>query len=184
VGFRAAAIPVAVLLLAWSLQTACDELHTGRFLADLLAERLSPQTFPAIVFVVASLAAFATGTSWGTMAILIPTALPVAFELDGGAYGLVTIITAAAVLDGAIFGDHCSPISDTTIMSSAASACDHLAHVRTQLPYSVVVALIALATGYLPAGLGAAPWLSLTGGAVLVAAILTVIRVARRSAPG
>jgi Na+/H+ antiporter NhaC len=178
-GLRAAAMPMAVLLLAWSLQAACKELGTGEFLADLLAERLSPWTFPALVFVVAGVASLATGTSWGTMAILIPTALPVAFRLDGGVYGPVTIVSAAAVLDGAIFGDHCSPISDTTIMSSAASACDHLAHVRTQLPYSVAVALIVLAAGYLPAGLGAAPWTSLVGGAALAALLLAVVRLVR-----
>jgi Na+/H+ antiporter NhaC len=120
-----------------------------------------------LVFVVAGLTSFATGTSWGTMAILIPTAIPVAFELDGHAYGPVTVISIAAILDGAIFGDHCSPISDTTIMSSTASACDHLAHVRTQLPYSVVVAGIALAIGYLPAAMGAPFWAGILGGAAV-----------------
>jgi Na+/H+ antiporter NhaC len=154
IGLRGAALPISVLILAWSLKGTCDALQTGRFLAGVLGGAIPPLLFPALVFVVASLTSFATGTSYGTMAILIPTAIPVAFELDGAGYGLVTMISIGAVLDGAIFGDHCSPISDTTIMSSIASSCDHLAHVRTQMPYSLVVATFALCAGYLPAVLG------------------------------
>ena len=91
------------------------------------------------------------------MAILIPTAVPVAFALDGDTYGLTTVISLGAVLDGAIFGDHCSPISDTTIMSSIASSCNLIDHVRTQLPYSLFVAVLALLFAYLPAACGLAP---------------------------
>jgi Na+/H+ antiporter NhaC len=96
------------------------------------------------------------------MAIIIPTSVPIAFALDGDTYGLTTIITLGAVLDGAIFGDHCSPISDTTIISSIASRCDHIQHVRTQMPYSIFVAVLALFCGYIPAGLGLSPLLSFT----------------------
>ena len=162
-GVRASLLPVSVLILAWSLKGACDDLGTGGFLAGLLADKLPPMIFPALVFVIASMTAFATGTSFGTMAILIPTAVPVAFELDGG-YGLVTMLSIAAVLDGAVFGDHCSPISDTTIMSSAASACNHMAHVRTQIPYSLVVAGLALCTGYLPSAAGVPNWVGISAG--------------------
>jgi Na+/H+ antiporter NhaC len=162
-GVRASMLPVSVLILAWSLKGACDDLDTGGFLAGLLADKLPPMIFPALVFIIASITAFATGTSFGTMAILIPTAIPVAFELDGG-YGLITMLSIAAVLDGAVFGDHCSPISDTTIMSSTASACNHMAHVRTQMPYSLVVAGFALCAGYLPAALGVPKWVGLCGG--------------------
>jgi len=91
------------------------------------------------------------------MAILIPTAIPVAFALDGNTYGLTTMICVGAVLDGAIFGDHCSPISDTTIMSSIASSCNLMHHVRTQLPYSLFVAGLALLFAYLPSAFGLAP---------------------------
>jgi Na+/H+ antiporter NhaC len=91
------------------------------------------------------------------MAILIPTAIPVAFALDGNTYGLTTMISLGAVLDGAIFGDHCSPISDTTIMSSISSSCDLMRHVRTQLPYSLFVAGLALFCAYLPSAFGLAP---------------------------
>jgi Na+/H+ antiporter NhaC len=150
-GLRGSLLPVTVLILAWSLKRTCEELDTGVFLANMLGEWLPPAVFPGLVFIVAALTSFATGTSFGTMAILIPTAIPLAFRLDGDTYGLVTVISIGAVLDGAIFGDHCSPISDTTIMSSTASSCDHLAHVRTQIPYSLVVAGLALCVGYLPA---------------------------------
>jgi len=173
-GIRTSLMPVAVLLLAWSLKGACDELGTGTYLARVLSGSLDPLVYPALVFVVAGLTAFSTGTSWGTMAILIPTAVPIALALDGGRYGPTTIISVAAVLDGAIFGDHCSPISDTTIMSSAASSCDHLAHVRTQLPYAVAVAAIALGVGYVPAAAGLPQWVGIPGAAIAAGALFLI----------
>jgi Na+/H+ antiporter NhaC len=156
-GLKRAMIPFVILILAWSLKNCCDGLKTGEFLTAILSGRVSPHWFPAAVFIVASLTSFATGTSYGTMAILIPTAVPVAFALDGDSYGLTTMISLGAVLDGAIFGDHCSPISDTTIMSSIASSCDLIEHVRTQLPYSLFVAGLALFLAYLPSAFGLAP---------------------------
>ncbi|MBD3235135.1 MAG: hypothetical protein GF330_00335, partial [Candidatus Eisenbacteria bacterium] len=167
-GLRASLLPVAILLLAWSLKSACDDLQTGRFLVDAVGGALSPFWFPALVFLVASLTSFATGTSWGTMAILIPTAVPIAFELDGATYGLTTMICLGAVLDGAILGDHCSPISDTTIMSSISSGCDHIHHVRTQIPYSVTVGLVALGCGYLLAAAGVPSGIGILLGIVLI----------------
>ena len=158
-GFKRAMVPFMILITAWSLKNCCDELRTGEFLTTILAGRVPPYLFPPILFLVASLTSFATGTSYGTMAILIPTAIPIAFALDKG-YGLTTMISLGAVLDGAIFGDHCSPISDTTIISSTASSCELMRHVRTQLPYSLLVAAIALAFGYIPSALGLAPGLS------------------------
>jgi Na+/H+ antiporter NhaC len=155
-GIKRSVIPTCILLLAWSLKGCCDALYTGEFLTTILAGRVSPYVFPAILFLVASVTSFATGTSWGTMAILIPTAIPIAFALDGDTYGLTTMISLGAVLDGSIFGDHCSPISDTTIISSVSSSCDLIQHVRTQLPYSLFVAGLALACGYLPGAFGLA----------------------------
>ena len=160
-GVRRAMLPFAILILAWSLKNCCDRLDTGKFLAAILAGRVSPHWFGPALFFVASVTSFATGTSYGTMAILLPTAIPIAFALDGGVYGLTTMISIGAVLDGAIFGDHCSPISDTTIMSSVSSSCDLIEHVRTQLPYSLFVAGIALLFAYLPSTLGLAPAWSL-----------------------
>jgi Na+/H+ antiporter NhaC len=156
-GVKRAMIPFVILILAWSLKNCCDSLKTGGFLTAILAGRVSPHWFPPAVFLVASVTSFATGTSYGTMAILIPTAIPVAFALDGDTYGLTTMISLGAVLDGAIFGDHCSPISDTTIMSSIASSCDLIEHVRTQLPYSLFVAGLALLCAYLPSAFGLTP---------------------------
>lgn len=179
IGFKASLMPMAVLVLAWSLQGACKELRTGEFLAAQLKGAIAPTVFPMLVFVVAGATAFATGTSYGTMAILIPTAVPVAFSLDDGMYGTVTILSIAAILDGAIFGDHCSPISDTTIMSSAGSACHHVDHVRTQMPYSLTVAAMALFLGYLPAGLGLASWASLASCLGLCLALFAWLAVRR-----
>ncbi len=156
-GIKRAMIPIVILVLAWSLKNCCDSLKTGKFLTTILAGRVSPYWFPPILFLTASVTSFATGTSYGTMAILIPTAVPVAFALDGDTYGLTTVISLGAVLDGAIFGDHCSPISDTTIMSSIASSCDLIDHVRTQLPYSLFVAVLALFFAYLPSACGLSP---------------------------
>ena len=163
-------IPFSVLILAWSLKNCCDQLGTGQFLISILADNISPLIFPALVFFVASITSFATGTSWGTMAILIPTAIPVAFALDGNSYGVTTMISLGAVLDGAIFGDHCSPISDTTILSSIASRCDLIQHVRTQLPYSLFVAALAFLCGYLPAAAFGLRWIWTVGIATLIMA--------------
>jgi Na+/H+ antiporter NhaC len=111
------------------------------------------------------------------MAILIPTAVPVAFALDGNTYGLTTMISLGAVLDGAIFGDHCSPISDTTIMSSIASSCDLIEHVRTQLPYSLFVAVLAMFFAYLPSSFGlASRWSFILAILVMICFFVFIIR--------
>jgi Na+/H+ antiporter NhaC len=171
-GVKRASLPAVILTLAWSLKSCCDDLGTGQFLTGLLAERIPPCCFPPLLFLVACLVSFATGTSWGTMAILIPTALPTAFALDGHTYGLTTMVSVGAVLDGAIFGDHCSPISDTTILSSTATSCGLLDHVRTQLPYSLTVAAVALLCAYIPSALGLNPLLSLAISVPVLLAIL------------
>ncbi len=167
-GVKSSFIPLSILLLAWGLKASCDRLMTGAFLAAMLQDVVSPLWFPILVFTCASACSFATGTSWGTMAILIPTAIPVAFALDGNIYGLTTIICLGAVLDGAIFGDHCSPLSDTTILSSIASNCAPLHHVRTQLPYALTVAGIAFVCGYLPAALNISSAIGIAAGTGLI----------------
>jgi len=169
VGARSSLLPMTILILAWSLKGACDGLGTGRFLVAAVGTTLSPALFPGLLFLISGMTAFATGTSWGTMAILIPTAIPIAHGLDLDAYGLTTMISLGAVLDGAILGDHCSPVSDTTIMSSIASGCDHVHHVATQIPYSLIVGALALVCGYLPAGLGVPSWVGMLGGTSLLA---------------
>ena len=141
---------VFILILAWAMKTMCaDVLHTDAFLASVLGERLSPLLLPIATFLLAAGIAFATGTSWGTMGILLPVAVPLAYTMtNGDIAGPLVWLTAAAVLDGAIFGDHCSPISDTTILSATASGCDPLDHVWTQAPYAVTCVLLAGIGGY------------------------------------
>lgn len=178
-GLSGTLLPIAIILCAWGIKASCDRLSTGDYIASLLSDVVSPLWFPALVFVVASLTSFATGTSWGTMAILIPTAIPVAYVLDGNMYGITTIICLGAVLDGAIFGDHCSPISDTTILSAIVSSCDPMHHVRTQMPYALTVAVIALICGYLPAALGLPSGIGIligTGGIILLYVGLSRLR--------
>lgn len=174
-GLKKSLLVSVILVMAWSLKNCCDDLGTDDFLGAFLIRGISPQWFPTIVFAVASLTSFATGTSWGTMAILIPTAVPVAYVLEGGSYGIITMITMGAVLDGAIFGDHCSPISDTTIISSLSSSCDLLQHVRTQLPYSLVVAAFALTCGYIPSSFGLGRGWNITLAVVIMGTFFIVL---------
>jgi Na+/H+ antiporter NhaC len=175
-GARGSLLPMTILALAWSLKEACNALQTGSFLVAAIGDSIPPTLFPAIVFVIASLTSFATGTSYGTMAILMPTAVPIAYALEGDTYGLITMITLGSILDGAIFGDHCSPVSDTTIMSSISSSCDHMHHVRTQMPYSLTVALLALGCGYIPAGFGVPSWVGLLIAAGLIAGLFYFLK--------
>jgi len=131
-------MPLALLmLLAFAIGDACNELGTGVYVANWSKEWLSPQFLPAIVFVISSFIAFSTGTSWGTFAIMLAISIPMA-EVHNADLTLVI----AATLGGGIFGDHCSPISDTSIISSMASASDHIDHVQTQLPYALIGGLI------------------------------------------
>jgi Na+/H+ antiporter NhaC len=177
-GARAMLIALVILLLAWSLSAVCTELQTAPFLVELCRGGLTARLLPAMSFILASGISFATGTSWGTMAILMPLVFPLGALLPGGE-GLaphvatgIHLATVSAVLAGAVFGDHCSPISDTTILSSLASGSDHVDHVRTQLPYALTVAATALLLGYLPTGYGLSPFFSLAGGALLLLGIL------------
>jgi len=133
-------MPLASLMVfAFAIGATCRELGTGPYVAEVAKAWLSPKLVPALVFAVSAFIAFATGTSWGTFAIMMPIAVPMAELMH------VPLAPAvAAVLGGGVFGDHCSPISDTTIIASMASACDHIDHVRTQLPYALAAASVAL----------------------------------------
>ena len=141
-------LPLAlVLLLAFAISNVCKELETGQYVAGIAEELFSPKLVPFLVFIVSGFIAFSTGTSWGTFGIMIAIAIPMA-----QAMGANELMTIAAVLGGGVFGDHCSPISDTTIVSSMAAATDHIDHVRTQLPYALIggslAALIYLILGF------------------------------------
>ncbi|HLA38646.1 MAG TPA: Na+/H+ antiporter NhaC family protein, partial [Candidatus Glassbacteria bacterium] len=160
VGAKSLVLAMVILTLARIIQIVCTELQTANYMLTITSGLLSPGFLPAITFVLASLTSFSTGTSWGTMAILMPLIIPLAYHLpiEAGlgpeALELTILGTVGAVLSGAVFGDHCSPISDTTIMSSMSSGADHIDHVRTQLPYAITVGLVSLFLGYLPAGMG------------------------------
>ena len=179
-GMRSMLLAIVILVLAWALSNVNDALGTSAWLIDQLSGSLAPGVVPALVFLLAAATAFATGSSWGTMGILMPLVIPLAWGVlaaDGlhtsGEYTHIIYSTVSAVLAGSVWGDHCSPISDTTILSSLASQCDHIDHVRTQLPYALTVGLVALVLGTLPTGFNAPWWLMLP---ICAAVLWAVVR--------
>ncbi len=152
-GMKTLMITGVILLLAWSLSSVISDLRTAEFLTSILAQSVPKFLLPSLIFILGSVISFSTGTSYGTMGILMPLAIPIGYTI-GNADAAYTIVCTSAVLTGAIFGDHCSPISDTTILSSMGAGCNHINHVRTQLPYAVFVGTITILFGYLPAGFG------------------------------
>ncbi|PIE90471.1 MAG: sodium:proton antiporter [Acidobacteria bacterium] len=173
-GFKTMLTAIVILVLAWSLALVTEHLHTADYLTGVLSGNIAPALIPAITFVLAALVSFSTGSSWGTMAILYPLMLPAAWTLSqqqGLTFDSTMLIfynTVSCVLAGSVLGDHCSPISDTTILSSLASSCNHIEHVRTQLPYALVVGSIALFVGTIPAGFGLSSWIIFPIGLVLL----------------
>lgn len=178
-GVRATLFAMIVLVLAWALSAVTGELHTADYLVSILAGNLSPAFVPAIVFVLSAATAFTTGTSWGTMGILMPLVIPLTWAVmqgNGmtGAEDLHILYSAIACnLAGAVWGDHCSPISDTTVLSSMASGCDHIEHVRTQLPYAGLVGSVALFLCTVPAAYGISPYLLIP---IAIGFLLLVLR--------
>jgi Na+/H+ antiporter NhaC len=158
-GARSMLLGCAVLILAWTLGKVSEDLGTAQFLVEISSNFLTPHILPAVVFLTAAGISFSTGTAWATMSILVPIVMPMAIQLLQGTPNEVVaspifVSTFAAILSGSVLGDHCSPISDTTILSSIASGSDHIDHVRTQLPYALTVGAIALSVGYLFIGFG------------------------------
>ena len=175
-GARQMGPALLILWFAWALSAMTEKnaLDTGGYLSSILSDRLDVHLLPTVVFLIAGAMAFSTGTSWGTMAILTPLSIGLALQLDaaGGPNGAIPLATCGSVLAGAIFGDHCSPISDTTVLSSRASGCDHVAHVRTQMPYAMVVGVVCILGGTIPAAFGVSPWISLVLGTVVLIAVV------------
>lgn len=177
-GCKSMVIAVLILTLAWTIGDICKVyLQTGPWVISQFSP--SPHWIPAMTFVLCGVIALATGSSFSTMAIVIPIAGPMAWAATGEASGLdpavgeaIRLATLSSVLGGAVFGDHCSPISDTTIMSSMSCASDHIDHVRTQAPYALLCGLGALVFGYIPAGYGVSPWISLGVGMVALVALI------------
>lgn len=157
---------VVILCLAWTLSSLTEYLETATYItSSLQAINANPLWFPAITFVLAALVSFSTGSSWSTMAILYPMLLPAVWLLcmeqgmEPDAVLRIFFNVVSCVLAGSVLGDHCSPISDTTILSSLATSCNHLAHVRTQMPYALTVGAISVFVGTIPASMGAPTWL-------------------------
>ncbi len=179
-GLKSMVLAMLILLLAWSIGSVTEELHTADYLVQILRDVLSPYWLPSLTFITAALVAFATGTSWATMAILMPLVIPLGHTLGvdlqlpaiENQHLLLGVISS--VLSGAVFGDHCSPISDTTILSSMASSCDHIDHVRTQLPYALLAAVGGVLIGDIPTAFGFSPWISIALSTMVMLGVVMV----------
>ena len=166
-GMKTIVITGVILLLAWSLGTVIGNIGTADYLVGILSNALPAFIVPTLIFILGALISFATGTSYGTMSILMPLAIPLGWAISSGDMSF-TIVCTSGVLTGAIFGDHCSPISDTTILSSMGTSCNHIDHVSTQMYYAIFVACVAIFIGYIPAGLGVPFYISLPVGIVVM----------------
>ena len=159
-----------VLVLAWSLSSVTTDIHTADYLASLIGDTVSPVYFPMLVFVMGALISLSTGSSYGTFAILMAIAVPVGFQLDASMY-----LTIAAVLSGGLFGDHCSPISDTTVLASVGADCPHLNHVTTQVAYAGLTGAVTI-VAYWMAGVYETPYVLLVAIVILFFSMTTAMR--------
>ena len=177
-GVRARLFAMIVLILAWALSDISLALHTADYLVSILADSLPAELVPVTVFILSAITAFTTGTSWGTLGILMPLVIPLCWavmQVNGVADAEHMHILYSAIacnLAGAVWGDHCSPISDTTVLSSMASGCDHIEHVRTQMPYAMLVGMVAIAVGTIPTAYGVSPIISILVGSGILVGIL------------
>ncbi|MDO5309131.1 MAG: Na+/H+ antiporter NhaC family protein [Planctomycetia bacterium] len=179
-GVKSLVFTLVILISAWTLSSCIgkDGLGAAKFLVSVMSDATPASILPAIIFIFAAIISFATGTSYGTMAIIMPLAIPFANELAPGDYGYL-VVASSAVLTGAIFGDHCSPISDTTILSATSARCGLLEHVGTQLSYALILAAIAVVCGFLPVGMGVPVWGAV--GASLIAVLAVVFLIGRKT---
>ncbi len=172
-GFKAMVPAILILTFAWTLKAMTDSLGAADFVAGFMDSSASSMMnfLPAIIFMVGCFLAFATGTSWGTFGILIP----IVVSVFAGADETMMIMSISAAMAGAVCGDHCSPISDTTIMASAGAQCNHINHVNTQLPYAITVAAVSFVS-YIIAGFVKVVWIALPIAVVLMFLTLAVLR--------
>jgi Na+/H+ antiporter NhaC len=174
-GVRSMLLAIIILVLAWSIGSITQDVKTADYMVSIITDSISPRFLPVIIFITCALISFSTGTSFGTMAIIMPIVIPLSdavTSLHNYSSADQTIIlhgVISSVLAGSVFGDHCSPISDTTILSSLASRCDLMDHVRTQLPYAVLVAVVCMLIGDIPTAFGFPTYLSL----IIIVGILT-----------
>ena len=180
-GLKSMLFAMIILVMAWTLSDLTAVLHTADYLVEVLGDAINPALVPAMVFILAAATAFATGSSWGTMGILMPLVVPLTWAIlvkngmgDPSHY-YILYSSISCILAGSVWGDHCSPISDTTILSSLASGCDHIDHVRTQLPYALVTGVAAILLGSIPTGFGLPWWISMIVGIVAVILIVKMV---------
>lgn len=165
-GVQTMLVAAIILVFAWGISDITNQLKTADYLISILSDAVDPRFLPVLVFIVCSLISFSTGTSWGTMAIVMPIVIPLAAKmvevshLDVSQTELIINGVISSVLAGSVFGDHCSPIADTTILSSMASQCNHIDHVKTQLPYAMAVAFVCMLLGDIPTAFGMNPFLA------------------------
>jgi Na+/H+ antiporter NhaC len=181
-GFRTMLTAIVILILAWSIALVTKHLHTADFISQsLVSINIAPQFIPAFTFILGALVAFSTGSSWGTMAILYPLILPASWliaqnsGMDHHESLVIFHNVVSAVLAGSVMGDHCSPISDTTILSSLASSCNHIEHVRTQLPYALTVGGVSILIGTIPAAFGISSWYLFPAGLLVLFLIVKFV---------
>lgn len=186
-GYKTMVTAMMILLLAWSLASVTEHMETASFLESLWSPSLSPIWLPAVTFILAALVSFSTGSSWGTMAILYPLLLPTSFSICAEAgYGISETLPifynlVSCILAGSVLGDHCSPISDTTILSSLAAGCNHISHVKTQMPYALTVGLISITLGTIGTALGLPNWIAFIAGIGIC--WLIVLKIGRKTVP-
>lgn len=180
-GYKSMMLAAMILILAWAIGEICQDLRTADYVIATTREILSPHFIPFATFAVAAFISFSTGSSWTTMTILTPIVIPIAYKLPADAMmsaslsSEILFSTVGAILSGSVLGDHCSPISDTTILSSMASAADHVDHVRTQMPYALIVGGVAIFTGYLPNGYGINTYICMAFGLGVLVAIVFLL---------
>ncbi|WP_163972134.1 Na+/H+ antiporter NhaC family protein [Oceanobacillus halotolerans] len=168
-GFRSMMLVYVILALAWSIGSVTTELGTAEFIVDFAQQTASPAVIPVLLFFIGAIVAFTTGTSYGTFAIMVPIAMPLADSMDISMY-----LAIAAVLSGGIFGDHCSPISDTTILSSAGASSDLVDHVNTQIPYAITAGISGI-VAFLVAGITESAVASILVGAVVLIVLAYIL---------
>ncbi|MFC3282262.1 Na+/H+ antiporter NhaC family protein [Litchfieldella rifensis] len=150
-GMKGVMPAIVILALAYSLNQLSKDMGTATYIVEVTQDWLTPSLLPAMTFLIAAVIAFSTGTSWGTFAIMMPLSVPIAFTFTGDQVTPLIYATVAAVAGGGVFGDHCSPLSDTSVLASTGAASDHIDHIKTQIPFALAVAFLAL-VAYLMAG--------------------------------
>lgn len=172
-GFKLMLLACGILVLAWSLGAVTGDMHLADYIITLIGGNMPLWLLPIVIFIFGMLISFATGTSWGTMTILTPIAVPLAYKMTGD----LTVVSAMAgvVFSGAIFGDHCSPISDTTVLASIFSGADHIDHVTTQIPYAITVAAVSLAMYLLYGIAGISPIVLIPLGLVILYFVMNIL---------